>query len=82
MELAKKTETLAEEQKMVVASIVKMLEEAATKRTELTKKHYEQVERAKMVLDKVQTTYQTKLQNYEVYVKATDALVKKLNDEK
>ena len=82
MELAKKTETLAKEQKLTVASMVKILEEAATEWTELTKKHYEEVEQAKMVLDKVQTTYQTKLQDYEVQAKVTTTLMKKLKGEK
>ena len=60
MELAKKTKTLAKEQKLMAASMAKMLEEVATERTEPTKKHYEEIEWAKMVLDKIQTTYQTK----------------------
>ena len=53
-ELAKKTEMLAEEQTRAY-TMAKMLEEAARDRMQLTKKHYEEVERAKMVLDKLQT---------------------------
>ena len=48
---------------------------------ELTRKHYDEVEWAKMVLDKVEPTYQTKLLDYEVLVNATATLVKKLEDE-
>ena len=49
---------------------------------ELTKKHYDEVEQEKMVLDKVQTTYQSKVLEYEVRAQATTALIKKLVDEK
>ena len=45
---------LAEEQTRAY-TMAKMLEEAARDRMQLTKKHYEEVERAKMVLDKLQT---------------------------
>ena len=51
-ELSKKTETMAEEQTRVVAT-AKMLEEAVQERTELNKKHYDEVEWAKMVLARV-----------------------------
>ena len=47
-ELAMKTETLAEEQARVV-STAKMLEKAACERMELIRKHYDEVEREKMV---------------------------------
>ena len=78
MELAKKMETLADEQKMMVASMAQMMEEVARERTQLTTKHYEETEQANMVLDKVQTTYQTKLLEYEVQAKPTAALIKQL----
>ena len=61
MELTKKTKALAEEQRTVV-STAKMLEEAARERTQLTAKHYEKIEWAKMVLHRVQT----KFLDYEV----------------
>ena len=47
-ELAKKMKTVA---------TTKLLEEAAKEKLELNKKHYEDAERAKMVLNKLQTTY-------------------------
>ena len=42
-----------------------MLEEAAREKMELNKKHYEEVERAKLVLDKLQKTYQNQVMEYE-----------------
>ena len=49
---------------------------------ELNKKHYEEVEWAKMALDIVQTTYQTQLVSYEVQAQATATLIKKLKEDK
>jgi hypothetical protein len=49
---------LAEEQTKAVES-AKLLEEAARKRTVLTEQHYDEMERAKLALNRVQTTYQT-----------------------
>ena len=81
MELAKKTKALAEEQRTVV-STAKMLDEVAKERIKFTTKHYDELERAKMALDRVQTTYQTKFLDYEVQAQATAALIKKMKDEK
>ena len=67
---------------MMAASMVKVLEEAVKERTELTMKHQEKVEWAKTNLDKVQTTYQSKLLEYEVQANATATLIKQLKDEK
>ena len=78
-ELAMKTETLAEEQARVV-STAKMLEKAACERMELIRKHYDEVEREKMVLDKVQTTYETKFLHYEEQAKANATFFKKMKD--
>ena len=47
-----------------------MLEEVAREKMELNKKHYEEVERAKLVLDKLQTTYQTQVIEYEAQAHA------------
>ena len=80
-ELAKETEMLAEEQRAVI-STTKMLEEVARERTQLTAKHYDELEQAKMALDRVQTTYQTKLLDYDVQAQATTTLIKKMKDEK
>ena len=41
-----------------------------------------EVGRAKMVLDRVQTTYQTKLMEYEIQATATTDLIKQLKNEK
>mgnify|MGYP000099516629 CR=1 FL=1 len=59
-----------------------MLEEAVREKTQLFAKHYDELKRAKMALDRVQTTYQTKLVEYEVQAKATTALIKQLKDKK
>ena len=80
-ELAKKTETLTEEQTRVVAT-AKMLEDVAQERMESTKKHYYEVERAKMVLDKLQTTYQHQVIEYEGQEQAVAAVIQKLRNER
>ena len=80
-ELARKTETLAEEQTRAITT-TKMLEEAAREKMELNKKHYEEVERAKMVLDKLQTTYQNQVLEYEALAQVATALIQKLKNEK
>ena len=51
-ELTRKAEALAEEQTKAVA-MTKVLEKAPKEKMELNKKHYEGVERAKLVLDKL-----------------------------
>ena len=50
IELAKKTEALAEEKTKAVAT-EKLLEEAAKEKLELNRKHYEDTERAKLMLN-------------------------------
>ena len=59
-----------------------MLEEAAREKMELNKKHYEEVERAKMVLDKLQTTYQHQVIEYEGQAHAAAAVIQRLKNEK
>ena len=58
------------------------MEEAARDRMELNRQHYEETEWAKMVLNSVQTTYQTQFLEYEVQAQATAGLIKKLKEEK
>ena len=48
----------------------------------LVLQHYQEVERSKMAVDKVETTYQTKLMEYEIQVKAAANLIKQLKTEK
>ena len=62
-ELTRKGEALAEEQ--TKAATANMFEEVANEKMELNKKHYEEVECAKLVLDKIQTTYQHQVIEYE-----------------
>ena len=62
-EVNKMAVALAEERTKGVEA-AKMLEEAAKDRMELTLQHHEETERAKMALNKVQTTYQMQLMHY------------------
>ena len=48
----------------------------------LVLQHYQEVERSKMAVDKVETTYQTKLMEYEIQVTATAKLIKNLENKK
>ena len=59
-----------------------MLEDAAKEKLELNKKHYEEVERAKLVLDKLQTTYQHQVIEYEGQSQVTAAVIQRLKNEK
>ena len=74
-------EALAEE-RIKAVDMAKALEEVAMDRMELSGQHYEEIERAKMALNKVQTTYQTQLLEYERQVQATAGLIKKLKEER
>ena len=49
---------------------------------EQTQHHYEDIEREKTALDKVQSTYQTQLLEYGVQAQATAGQIKKLKEEK
>ena len=62
--------------------MTKLLEEAARERTVLTGQHYDEMEHAKLALNRVQTTYQTQLMEYGVQAQATVGLIKKLKEEK
>ena len=59
-----------------------MLEEAAKGKMELNKKHYEEVERAKLGLHKLQTTYQHQVIEYEGQEQAVAAVIQKLRNER
>ena len=63
-ELAKKKEALVEEKTKAV-DMGKLLEEAAKEKLELNKKNYDNVEWANLVLNKLQTTYQHQVIEYE-----------------
>ena len=81
IELAKKTEALAEEKTKAVAT-EKLLEEAAKEKLELNRKHYEDAERAKLVLNKLQTTYQHQVIEYESQAQVVAAVITRLKGEK
>ena len=81
IELAKKTEALAEEKTKAVAT-EKLLEEAAKEKLELNRKHYEDAERAKLVLNKLQTTYQHQVIEYERQAQSTAVVIQRLKSEK
>ena len=79
-ELTRKAEVLDEEQTKAVAT-EKMLEEAAREKMELNKKHYEEVECVKLVLDKLQTTYQHQVLQYEGQTQAVVIVIQELKNE-
>ena len=60
----------------------KVMEEATKERAKLQSKHNKEVQRARTVLDMLQTTYQTQFMEYEVQAKATAELIKQLKNEK
>ena len=80
-ELARKTEALAEEQTRAVPT-TKLLEEAAREKLELNKQHYEEAERVKLVLNKLQTTYQHQVIEYERQAQSTAVVIQRLKSEK
>ena len=80
-ELNRTATALAEERTKGVEA-AKWLAEAAKEQMELTRQHHEEMERAKMALNKVQTTYQTQLMHYQGQAEATTCLIKQLKDEK
>ena len=58
-----------------------LLEEAAQERMELHKQQYEQKERATMVLQRLQKTYQNQLSYYQEQEADTVKLIKQLKEE-
>ena len=79
--LKEKSEALTEQGRMMTETTTKVLEETTKERMELVSQHYNEVERSKVLLDRVQTTYQTNLMEYEIQVKATTNLIKQLKSE-
>ena len=75
-ELKDKMEALRDQGKMMVDMTTKVMEEAAKERMEVTSQNYPEMERSKVVFDRVQTTYQTKLRVYEVAITAIVDLIK------
>ena len=80
--MKEKTEMLTNHEKVMAEMTTKLLEGATKERMELISQHYQELERSKVVLDSVQTTYQTQLMEYEVQAKATTNLIKQLKNEK
>ena len=80
-ELEKKVEALVEE-KMKAVATTKLLEEVAKEKLELNKKHYEDAERTKMVLKKLQTMYKHQVIDYEGQGQATAAIIIRLKSKK
>ena len=80
--MKEKTEMLIDHEKMMAEMTMKLLEGATKERMELISQHYQELERSKLVLDSVQTTYRTQLMEYEVQAKATTNLIKQLKNEK
>ena len=80
-ELAKKKEALVEEKTKAV-DMGKLLEEAAKEKLELNKKNYDNVEWANLVLNKLQTTYQHQVIEYECQDQVVAAVIIRLKGEK
>ena len=59
-----------------------MLEEMAKEKLELNKKHYEDAEWAKRVLNKLQTTYQDQVIEYEGKAQVVAVVIIRLKNEK
>ena len=66
----------------MVEATAKVLEEASRKGMELVSQHYQEIERSKKVLDRVQMTYQTKVMEYQIHATAATELIKNLKNEK
>ena len=60
-----RTATALAEERTKGVEATKMLAEAAKDRMELARQHNEEMEQAKMALNRVQTTYQTQLMQYQ-----------------
>ena len=80
-ELAKKTKVLTEEKTKVMAT-TKLLEETAKEKLELNRKHYEDAKLVKLVLNKLQTTYQHQVIEYERQAQSTAVVIQRLKSEK
>ena len=70
---------MAEEQSKG-AEAAKRLAEATKEQMALQEQHHAEIERATMVLNKVQTTYQTQLMHYKSQEAPTARLIKQLKD--
>ena len=60
----------------------KRLAKAAKEWMELSRQHHEETEHATMVMNKVQTTYETQLRHYKGQEEATGRLITQLKDER
>ena len=80
-ELEKKTEALVAEKTKAVET-AKLLEEEAKEKLELNKQRFEEAERAKLVLNKLQTMYQYQVIGYESQAAVDAAIIVRLKSEK
>ena len=80
-ELEKKTKALVAEKSQGIEK-TKQLEAAAKEKLELTKQWIEEVERARHVLNKLQTTYQKQAFEYESQAQAAAGVIVRLRQEK
>ena len=76
MELKEKTKVLADQGWIMAKTTIKVLEEAVKEQMKLISLDYQEVERSNMVLDMVETTYHTKLLEYEMHAKVMENLIK------
>ena len=68
--MKEKMEALTDQGRLMVEMTTKVMEEATKERAKLQSKHNKEVQRARTVLDMLQTTYQTQFMEYEVQAKA------------
>ena len=81
-EVKEKVEALAAQDRMFKETKERLQEEVALERTRMLDERNQLMERSKAVLDKVQTTYQTKEMSYEAQAEAAATLIKQLKKEK
>ena len=81
-EVNEQVETLAAKDRMFKETTERLLEESPLERTRKLDEQNHLIERSKMVLDKVQTTYQTQGTYYEAQTDVGATLIKKLKREK
>ena len=81
-ELKEKMEALTTQEKLLEKRTVQLLTEAAKERSELLNSQNEIIEQSWLVLEKVQTTYQTRISDYEVQPTGAVTLIKQLKKDK
>ena len=82
VELQEKAEALTAQEKLLEERTMQLLTDAVKERAKILDSQNQIIERSWSVLEKVQITHQTPIQNYEVQEMATTVLIKQLKKEK